>query len=395
MIDIQTFMLVLALGNIAFAMLLAGYSRSGSGNSALVLWQWAKLVQGCAHLLGWLRPDFPVMWLAIAANSTLIAGVVLEVAAYCEFMGLRQRRRILYASALGALLLYIGARLGGASPTTLTVIMSAIIGVASGAMALVLLNPRNGSSVLQRIIGVNNLVFFAAMVMRAWTGIAGGTLTVFTPDAVQTFTYLTGYALMIVNGFGFLLLCKEADDRKMAQLATIDSLTGVFNRRAFFDLSAASRMLASRQRHAIALMMLDLDNFKSLNDRFGHAAGDQALCVFTKAAQGALREPDILARLGGEEFAVTLPATDLAGAIQAAERVRFAVGDAELPAVCGDFALTVSIGVVMVDVDEDINAALARADRALYAAKAAGRNRVMVGDPLLGRRGARAGRAYG
>lgn len=395
MIDIKTFMLVLAIGNFAFAMLLAGYARSGGSNSAIALWQWAKLVQGCAHLLGWLRPDWPIVWLAIAANTTLVAGVALEAAAYCEFLGFRNWRRTLFPATLAAIAVYVSGRLGGASPSSLAVIMSVIIGTLSGAVALALLNPRNGNSVLQRIIGINNLIFFAAMMMRAWTGISSGTLTVFTPAAVQTFTYVTGYALMIVNGFGFLLMCKEADDRKMAQLATVDSLTGVFNRRAFFELSAAARILASRQRHKIALMMLDLDHFKSLNDRFGHAAGDQALCAFATAAQGALREPDILARLGGEEFAVTLPATDLAGAIQAAERVRYAVGVAPLPEGCGDFALTVSIGVVMVDVDEDINAALARADRALYAAKAAGRNRVMVGDPLLGRRGAKASRAYG
>lgn len=385
MIDIKTFMLVLAIGNIAFAMLLAGFARSSTVTPGMRLWQWAKLVQGFAHLLGWLRPDWPLMWLAMAANSTLIAGVMLEAAAYCAFMNFRRWRQILIPACLLALVVYNVARLSEAAPATLGVIMSLIIGLLSGTMALVLLNPKSQPSVLQRIIGANNLVFCCAMVLRACSGVWGGELTVFSTGAVQTFTYVTGYALMIVNGFGFLLLCKEADDRKMAQFATVDSLTGVVNRRAFFELSASARMLASRQRHPLSLMMLDLDHFKSLNDRFGHAAGDAALCVFAAAAQGALREPDILARLGGEEFAVTLPGTDLAGAIQAAERVRRAVSEALLPASCGDFALRVSIGVVLVDPDEDINAALARADRALYAAKSAGRDRVMVGDPLRGR----------
>lgn len=387
MIDIKTFMLVLAIGNIAFAMLLAGYARSATVTPGMRLWQWAKVVQGCAHLLGWLRPDWPLMWLAMAANSTLIIGVMLEAGAYCAFMNFRRWRRILLPACVLALVAYNAARLAQAPPSMLAVIMSLIIGILSGAMALVLLHPRNQPTVLQRIIGANNLVFCLAMALRAWSGFWEGELTVFSTGAVQTFSYVTGYALMIVNGFGFLLVCKEADDRKLAQLATIDSLTGVANRRAFFDLSAGARMLASRQRHPLSLLMLDLDHFKSVNDRFGHAAGDAALCVFALAAQGALREPDILARLGGEEFAVTLPGTDLAGAIQAAERVRRAVSEAVLPEGCGDFTLTV--GVVLVDADEDINAALARADRALYAAKNAGRNRVMVGDPLRGRHGAK------
>ena len=382
MIDIKTFMLVLAIGNIAFAMLIAGYARSGPVYPALQMWQWAKLVQGCAHLLGWLRPDWPSAWLSVAANSTLIVGVMLEAAAYCTFFGFARWQRIMYPACLLALLAYNGAHFYGAAPSTRAVVMSLIIAGFSGAMAAALLRPRNGNSALQRIIGVNNLIFFCAMGVRAYTGAVHGELTVFSTGAVQTFSYLTGYMLMIVNGFGFLLLCKEKDDQKMAQLATIDSLTGLVNRRAFFELTASARMLASRQRHPVALMMLDLDHFKAINDRYGHAVGDQALCVFAKAALGALREPDILGRLGGEEFAVVLPGTDLAGALQAAERVRVAVKAAHVPDCDADHAFTVSIGVVLIDPDEHINAALARADRALYAAKSAGRDRVALGEPM-------------
>ncbi len=375
-------MLVLAIGNIAFAILLAGYARSGPVIPAMRMWQWAKLVQGCAHLLSWLRPDWPSQWLGVAANSTLIVGVMLEAAAYCTFFGFPRWRRIMVPAGMLALLAFNYAHFYGAGPTTRAIIMSAIIAAVSGAMSVVLLRPRNGNSALQRIIGINNLIFFCAMSLRAYTGLALGTLTVFSNGAVQTFTYLTGYMLMIVNGFGFLLLCKEKDDRQMEVLATIDSLTGLANRRAFFELTASARMLASRNRYPIALMMLDIDHFKAINDRFGHATGDQALCVFAKAALGALREPDILGRLGGEEFAVALPGTDLHGAIQAAERVRVAVHAVGLPDCGAEHAFTVSIGVVLIDPDEHINAALARADRALYSAKSLGRDRVVVGDPV-------------
>ena len=393
MIDIQTFMLVLGIGNIAFAILIGCYARSSPANPALQLWRWAKLVQGCAHMLGWLRPDWPLMWLGVAVNSTLIIGVMLEAAAYCSFLKFSNWRRVLYPAAVLALVLYNGARLGGASPVVLAVVMPLIIGLLSGTMALVLLNPRSGGSLMQRIIGLNNLLFCGAMALRAWGGISGAGLTVLEPGAMLSFTYLTGYALMIVNGFGFLLLCKEADDRKMALLATVDSLTGLINRRAYFERSAGARMLASRQRHPIALMMLDLDHFKALNDRFGHGAGDRALSRFAAAAQATLREPDILARLGGEEFAVTLPFTDLSGAIMAAERIRCAAKMVAMPEFADDFKLTVSVGVVLVERDEDINTALARADRALYAAKSMGRDRVIVGDPLRARHEAKASRA--
>ncbi len=382
MIDIQTFMLVLALGNIAFAMLIAGYARSGPVNPAMQLWKWAKLVQGCAHLLGWLRPDWPAPWLSVVANSTLIIGAVLEAAAYCSFFGFPRWQRILYPAALLSLLLYNGAHYYGAGPATRAFVMSALIAGFSGAMAVALLRPRKGNSILQLIIGVNNMIFCGAMALRAWSGLAQVPVTIFSSGAVLTFTYLTGYLLMIVNGFGFLLLCKEADDRKMEQLAAIDSLTGLVNRRAFFERTASARVLASRQRHQIALLMLDIDHFKSINDMYGHAVGDQALCVFSKAALGALRDPDILGRLGGEEFAVALPGTDLVGAVQAAERMRAAVKAVHVPGCHPEHVLTVSIGVVLIDPHEHINAALARADRALYAAKTTGRDRGAIGEPM-------------
>ena len=375
-------MLVLAIGNICFAMLLAGYSRSGPPNPAMELWQWAKLVQGCAHFLGWLRPEALAPYTGLIANSALIIGVALEAAAYCTFFGCKRWKSVLYPALALALGGYQAARAGGASQVTLAVMMSVIIALLSVAMSVMLLWPRGRITVLQRIIGANNAVLCLAMSLRAWSGITGGELPWLSNDAVQSFTYITGFVILIVNGFGFLLLCKERDDSKMALLATIDSLTGLVNRRAFFERIDSARMLASRQRHPISLMMVDLDHFKRINDRFGHAAGDEALRIFAAAAQGALREPDIMGRLGGEEFAVALPGTDLAGALQAAERVRLMVAAADLPQCEVGYAMSVSIGVVAIDPDEHINAALARADHALYVAKSAGRNRVEVGQPL-------------
>jgi GGDEF domain-containing protein len=360
-IDIQTFMLVLAVGNIAFATLIAGYARSGPDNPAMRMWQWAKLVQGCGHLLGWLHPDWPLQVLAIGVNSLLIAGIAMEAAAYCIFFGAARWQRLLVPATLLAMVTYGAAHYAGAPVAVRAGIISFIMAVFSGAMGLALLLSAHGSSALRRIIGVNNLLFFGAMIARAYLVYAQGAGAE-SVGTVQGFVYLTGYVLLIVNGFGFLLLCKEKDDAKMEQLAAIDSLTGLVNRRAFFERTAAARALASRQRHPVSLLMLDLDHFKSINDRYGHAVGDQALCGFAQAALGALRDPDILGRLGGEEFAVALPGTDLD---------------------CGpDYAFTVSIGVVLIDHDEHINAALARADRALYVAKSAGRDRVAVGDPI-------------
>ncbi|MES2150776.1 MAG: GGDEF domain-containing protein [Pseudomonadota bacterium] len=380
MIDIKTFMLALALGNIGFAMLIAGYARGAANNPAMQVWKWAKLVLGCAQLLGWMRNDLPGPYIELVSNVLLVSGVALELAAYCTLFGVRRWRRMLMPAAVLALLAYQTARLGGMSGNDLTVLMSLLIAAFTAARAVVVLRAGARESALLGIICFNDLVFALAMCLRAYTGITHGSLTVFSPGAVQSFTFVAGYVVMIVNGFGFLLLCKERDDRKLELLATIDSLTGLVNRRAFFERTASARMLAARLRKPIALMMLDIDHFKRLNDRFGHATGDEALCLFAATAQEALRDHDIMGRLGGEEFALVLPGTDLDGALQAAERLRLSVAGAVLAVGGKDYTMTVSVGVVLVDPDEHIKAAMARADHALYMAKSAGRNRVVCGE---------------
>ena len=383
MIDIRTFMLVLAIGNFGFALLMAGYARTATANPAMRVWAWAKAVQGCAHLLAWLRPDLPYAGVVIAANTTLILGSAFEVAAYCTFLGFANWKKWLYPFSALALLAVHGARLGHASSSELTVLISGIIAAFSGAMAWILLRPGVKRSLLRRVIGINDGVFAIVMGARAYAAAVNSHMSVFTPGAVQTATLLAAYLLMIVNGFGFLLLCKEKDDQEMALLATIDSLTGLVNRRAFFERTDSARLLATRLHSPIALMMIDIDHFKRLNDRFGHATGDEALRVFAATAQQTLRDHDIMGRLGGEEFALVLPGTDIEGATQAAERLRQAVSAARLPTSDNQYGITVSIGVVVIDPNEHINSALARADRALYAAKSGGRDRIVVGEPRL------------
>ncbi|MDQ1815412.1 GGDEF domain-containing protein [Massilia sp. CCM 9210] len=382
MIDIKTFMLVMAVGNIAFAMLMAGYVRSGSAHPAMLMWKWAKVMQGMANLLAYLQTDGAPLWMGLGSSTVLVLGIMIEAAAYCAFFGYQRWRRLLYPLTAVALLLYYLAPLAGASVRDLGAMLSLMIALFTAAMAAALLRPGRAASDLQRIIGINNLVFSVAMALRACFSSAGMVLGAGTPGVLQSVAYIAGYLLMIVNGFGFLLLCKEKDDRAMALLATTDSLTGLVNRRAFFERTESARMLAARLRSPVALMMLDLDHFKRLNDRFGHAAGDDALCLFSATAQATLREHDIMGRLGGEEFALVMPGTCLTGALQAAERLRLAVLGARLPALEEAYAMTVSIGVVAIEEGEHINAALARADHALYAAKSAGRNRIEAGQPV-------------
>jgi diguanylate cyclase (GGDEF)-like protein len=142
----------------------------------------------------------------------------------------------------------------------------------------------------------------------------------------------------------------------------------------------AQRLIDTQKRkgEAVTVLMFDLDHFKSINDRFGHDAGDEALRAFAATASGSMRGDDIVGRLGGEEFAAILPGP-AANAVMVAERVRAAFEQAGVTISGHAMNATVSIGAADAQADGvSVNALLARADRALYRAKSSGRNRVAV-----------------
>jgi diguanylate cyclase (GGDEF)-like protein len=167
-------------------------------------------------------------------------------------------------------------------------------------------------------------------------------------------------------------------EAELRRLAATDELTGAANRRSFLD--AASRELDRARRYALPLaaMMLDLDLFKKVNDELGHAAGDDVLRAFADAVRELIRQTDVLGRLGGEEFALLLPHTEVGGAMVLAERIRERVRDAVVDTREGPVRVTVSIGVAALDhSDLGVEDLIRRADDALYAAKRTGRDRVV------------------
>lgn len=168
---------------------------------------------------------------------------------------------------------------------------------------------------------------------------------------------------------------------KIRDSALRDGLTGLYNRRAFGDNLSATLAREKRQGGRCALLMLDIDHFKRLNDRFGHPAGDEVLKNSAKVLARQLRGGDQAARYGGEEFVVVLPGTEEAGAVHLAERIRSALEKSQLTLEGTRIGVTASLGVAVWDGDAAPEALVAAADRALYAAKQGGRNQVRVASP--------------
>ncbi len=174
-----------------------------------------------------------------------------------------------------------------------------------------------------------------------------------------------------------LVTRKTADAASIRRRLTTDHLTGVSNRAHFFEVAEREALRCHRDRVPAAVLMLDIDHFKDVNDTYGHAVGDEALKVISEACKGALRPQDTLARLGGEEFVVLLPSTDLRGAGEVAERLRAIIAGLEIVTSSGILMVTASFGCSVMDGGNgNVAVVLAGSDQALYAAKRAGRNRI-------------------
>jgi len=186
----------------------------------------------------------------------------------------------------------------------------------------------------------------------------------------------------------YYLVIRDISDKREAinglrNSISLDPLTGIANRQAFFDAADYELEHCKRSPRELSILLIDADHFKSINDRYGHPAGDAVLRELAAALTGAFRQVDVVARVGGEEFAVLLPSTGLEGALAVAERLRRVIESQSVRFDGADIRYTVSGGLATTgDGLIDLDTLMKRADRALYAAKAAGRNRIECWAPV-------------
>lgn len=231
--------------------------------------------------------------------------------------------------------------------------------------------------------GLQSARYFLLAAIAAMVGAAMTTLSVwgFIPYNVVTFRAVEiGMVLdaaLLALALAYQFRVGEEDKLRAEQLARLDPLTGINNRRAFYDKAATVWNVSQRNNRALSLILLDIDQFKQVNDVHGHAFGDEVLTTVSRAMMGAIRDQDVAARWGGEEFIVLLPETDIREAAVLAERLRGAIADILLKHQGADIAVTASLGVAQRDKHHaNLDALISSADKCLYRSKEQGRNRV-------------------
>ncbi|MCG2583592.1 diguanylate cyclase [Massilia sp. TS11] len=236
---------------------------------------------------------------------------------------------------------------------------------------------RFGLSFAGRLLAAILAVRCAVLLLRAVTApfLEASTATRFDPGWIQT-VYLASFSIGgMLTCLGVVLLASERVRADFERMANVDVLTGAATRRA--ALEALDGELARARRHGrpFSLLMLDIDHFKHINDAHGHATGDRVLAHAVAGIQSTLRTIDVVGRIGGEEFLILLPESELASASAVAERIRSRLAHGGRAAGLPEY--TASIGCACLQgPDDSIASLMARADRALYAAKNGGRNRV-------------------
>jgi diguanylate cyclase (GGDEF)-like protein len=233
-----------------------------------------------------------------------------------------------------------------------------------------------------RLAGMVTIIILTIYTARAVSKLFGGEVSFSHFNAPQSIMILALMFLSMAWNFGFLLMAIDRLRNEVADLALLDDLTGVGNRRHLLQRLTEECARSERSREAFALLVIDLDGFKTINDTHGHAAGDACLQHFTLMAQTRLRPGDMLARTGGDEFCVVLPASTLREGSMIARRIIDVCREDAAACVGADVPISVSIGVAQWTRETGVfpDRLIAAADHALYVAKKEGRNRHAVYD---------------
>jgi len=355
-------------------MLWAARGASDWGNG-LRMWTFAVTSEGAAYALQAQAGRLPALLGACIGSALSALSLVLSFVAIRQFLKRPFSVPWLAAMGVGVMAMITIAGADGVAAPVFSGFACGLVHWLNG--RALWRGPRLQMNSVQRVVAMACFLMAVALPF-------GALATVLAPDsgvrpdmpfAWPELFCVFGLLYTVVTNLGFLQMCKVRAEAEVLLQALTDGLTGLANRRALDAEMVRALAVAARTARPLSVVMVDLDHFKSVNDRFGHRAGDAALVAFARRLRAGLRAQDLAFRYGGEEFLVLLPDTDVSGATVLAGRLRAQVA---LAARNGMPTLSASLGVAVWRSGDTVDTLLGRADRALYRAKTSGRDRVEV-----------------
>jgi diguanylate cyclase (GGDEF)-like protein len=374
-LDTHTILAMLLVAAVLMTVTLSLGLRGRGGAKGLRKWNLGLGLVALAWLLIGLRGALPPILGYALADSLMLSGLCVQIAALLEFDGRRVPRALLIAPG-PALLAAIVAT--GGNFVAFTLLVSAAFAAALAGIAFFGFRAGRGGGAVRWMMAPFYLFGAGMLLARAadvWLHPATNP-DVFVLSPLQSATFLALFSMTLAGSVSFLVMQRDRAEQALHRLAMVDEVTGLFNRRAFFDLAERELARALRTGAPCAVLMLDLDHFKSVNDEHGHRAGDRVLAAFGALLRRSVRPQDVAGRLGGEEFGVLITQAGAKEAAIVAERVRAAAAGTLLGGL--PRVVTVSAGSAVCPAGAALDQALARADAALRLAKAQGRNRVVA-----------------
>ena len=378
MIDIQTLLLAV----FATDLLLAGttwIAAAGKLREGLARW----LAALCIRAIAWatfVAAHNVTGDLATLAVGLLALSMTLQGAALLSFGG-RKLPDWVHGAVPAAV--FIPFALLSGDLATRVLFTGVVFGALFAVLAGVVLQLRARISVATRALTIGSFVLGSALFFtRAVSSVMSLDPAAFfmRPDTFQSQSLLLAFVVVLSGSLGFLLMHKERAELAADRRATLDPLTGAYNRHTFYETAERELSMARRSGQPLSIVMLDIDHFRTVNERHGQLVGDEAVKALADVIRLQLRKEDMLVRFGGEEFCVMLPQSTGPGAVVVAGRIREAVALYPLKVQGREIPITVSVGVAarLDEGPESLDDLLDRADQALRLAKQRGRNRVVA-----------------
>lgn len=376
-LNMGNMLIVLILGHFTTGILVVLYTAKHHKSKAVNMFLLSKLFQPAAWIMLGLRFITPSMALKIAGHAILFIGAVLELTAllYLKNSYTKTQKKFYTALIIASIIVFI---LVTVCDTTLStrIAFASMIAVVLMAFPVYMLFSEKKASLLQKVITTFYGFTILFLLCRAYAALTSDIdMNLSSTNIFNTWLFLLLYIVMLAGSVGFILLDKEKMDSEMQRAASFDELTNILNRRTFNLRSNEIISQFARKQEKISYLLIDIDDFKKINDEHGHYMGDIVLKKFTSTIRKLLRNYDLFGRYGGEEFAVLLPGTNEEEAIMIAGRLRKSI---ENSSVNSKIKYTISIGVATITPGRETNIEMLYklSDNALYSAKMQGKNRV-------------------